>query len=377
MNIRLFKPSLGQEELDEIKDSFNQSWIGLGPKVNQFEEKWSKFLGCRESIAVNSATAALHLALRCFDFPEGSKVLVPTNTFSATASAVLYNNLIPVFVDSNEETLGIDLEDLKEKYDKDCVAVMPVHYTGHPVEMDLLVPWARSKNLAIIEDCAHTVGGMYKGKYLGNWGDIGCFSFEEKKCMTTGDGGMLCSNNSELVRDVKAYRWVGIDKDNWKTAKEYTKKNKDALHWFYELRVLGYKYNMNDLAASIGLIQLNKVEEMNRKRSNLIEEYIDGLEKLNIEPLLPFDPKKYVYQMFGIRHKLRDELILFLKSKGIATGCHYTPLHMQPLFKEFKGDCPNAEKIYPSMLTLPLHVGLSSEDILYILSSLHDFERLH
>ena len=373
MNIRLFKPSLGKEELEEIKSSFDESWIGLGPKVSQFEREWSKFIGCKESIAVNSATAALHLALRCFDFPQGSKVLVPMNTFSATASAVLYNNLVPVFVDSNKETLGIDLDDLKKKYDEDCVAVMPVHYTGHPVAMDLLVPWARSKNLAIIEDCAHTVKGMYKGKYLGTWGDIGCFSFEEKKCMTTGDGGMLCSNNSELVRDVKAYRWVGIDKDNWKTAKEYTKKNKDALHWFYELRVLGYKYNMNDLAASIGLVQLNKVEEMNSKRSKLIAEYMDGLEKLNIEPLLPFKPKKFVYQMFGIRHTSRDDLIVFLKSKGIATGCHYTPLHMQPLFKQFQGDCPNAEKIYPSMITLPLHVGLSSKDISYILSCLNEF----
>ena len=151
MNIRLFKPSLGNEELEAVKDAFNRSWIGLGPKVNEFEEAWEKFLGCEEAIALNSATAALHLALAVFRFPEGKKVLVPSLTFSSTASAILYNRLEPVFVDSDPVTLGIDLDDLDRKYDKDCVAVMPVHYTGHPVAMERLVRWAREKNLKIIE----------------------------------------------------------------------------------------------------------------------------------------------------------------------------------------------------------------------------------
>ena len=197
----------------------------------------------------------LHLALASFKFPKGKKVLVPSLTFSATASAVLYNNLIPVFVDSNPKTLSIDVKDLKAKYDKDCVAVMPVHFSGHPAEMDI-VPWARSMNLKIIEDCAHTSGSNFKGKKLGLWGDISCYSFEEKKLMTTGDGGMICSNNELLLKDIRAMRWVGIDKDNWKTAKSYTTKDKDSMHWYYELKELGYKYNMNDLAASIGLVQL-------------------------------------------------------------------------------------------------------------------------
>jgi len=186
MNIRLFKPSLGEDELASIKEAFERSWVGLGPMVNQFEEEWAKFIGCKVAIGLNSATAALHLALTAFNFPEGKKVLVPSLTFSATASAVLYNRLMPVFVDSDPVTLGIDLEDLKRKYDKDCVAVIPVHYSGHPVPMDKLMPWARENNLKVIEDCAHAAGVVYKGKTLGTWGDIGCYSFEEKKCMTTG-----------------------------------------------------------------------------------------------------------------------------------------------------------------------------------------------
>jgi perosamine synthetase len=374
MNIRLFKPSLGQEELDKIKEAFDRSWIGLGPLVSEFEEKWAKFVGAEIAIGLNSATAALHLALRVFGFPKGKKVLVPSLTFSSTASAILYNDLIPVFVDSDPVTLGISLEDLERKYDKDCVAVMPVHYAGHPVPMEKLMPWAREKNLKVIEDCAHTAGADYKGKVLGTWGDIGCYSFEEKKLMTTGDGGMMVTNDPELFKNVKAMRWVGIDKDNWKTAKEYTEANKDAMHWFYELNVLGYKYNMNDLAAAIGLVQLAKLPAFNTLRSEIIRKYLIGFEKVNgITPLLPFEPEKYPYQMFGIRAKNRDAMMIYLKSKGIATGCHYTPLSKQPLFKSYAYDCNYIEKEATKFITLPLHANLTDEEIKYIITNLSSF----
>jgi len=375
MNIRLFKPSLTDLEIESVKDAFDRAWIGLGPKVNEFEEAWKKHLGCEVAIALNSATAALHLALRVFGFQRGKKVLVPSMTFSATASAVLYNDLVPVFVDSDLITLGMSLEDLDRKYDKDCIAVIPVHYCGHPVPMEKLVPWARERNLKIIEDCAHTTGSLYKGTPLGLWGDIGCFSFEEKKLMTTGDGGIIVSDDPDLLKDIKAMRWVGIDKDNWKTAKEYTSLNRDAYHWYYELNILGWKYNMNDLAASIGLAQLNRLPEMNKKRSQIIQKYLYGIKELKtIQPLLPYRPDKYVYQMFGVRAERKDELILYLKTKGIATGCHYTPLTMQPLFKPFGSPCPVAEKEYFKMVTLPLHADLTDEEVEYIISHLKCFD---
>lgn len=374
MNIRLFKPSLGEEELQAIKEAFDRSWVGLGPKVAEFENEWANFIGCEMALGVNSATAALHLALACFGFPEGKKVLVPSLTFSSTASAVLYNRLIPVFVDSDPITLGISLEDLERKYDKDCVAVIPVHYAGHPVPMDRLAPWAKEKGLKVIEDCAHTAGGRYMGRSLGTWGDVGCFSFEEKKCMTTGDGGMMVTNDPELFKNVKAMRWVGIDKDNWKTAQEYTRANMDAMHWFYELRVLGYKYNMNDLAASIGLVQLKKLPAFNKRRSEIIRQYLDGLARINgISPLLPYEPEKYPYQMFGIRSENRDDLMIFLKSKGIATGCHYTPLSAQPLFKEWGNNCPYIEKEANRFITLPLHADLTDAEVNFVIETLNDF----
>lgn len=371
MNIRLFKPSVGEEELQLIKEAFDRSWIGLGPMVNKFEDEWAKFIGCEMAVGVNSATAALHLALMVFGFPKGKKVLVPSLTFSATASAVLYNNLIPVFVDSDPVTLGMSIEDMKKKYDKDVVAVIPVHYAGHPVKMEELAPWAREKGLKIIEDCAHTAGGVYKGKTLGTWGDIGCFSFEEKKCMTTGDGGMMVTNDPDLFKDVKAMRWVGIDKDNWKTAQAYVDANHDAMHWFYELNVLGYKYNMNDLAASIGLAQLKKLPEFNRRRSEIIRQYLNGLDRIpGIKPLLPFEPEKYPYQMFGIRSVKRDELMIYLKSEGIATGCHYTPLSIQPLFISYGSNCSYIEKEADKFITLPLHNDLIDDEINFVIETI-------
>ncbi len=375
MNVRLFKPSVGKEELEKIKEAFDRSWIGLGPNVNNFEQKWAEFIGCKEAIGLNSATAALHLALMVFGFAKGKKVLVPSLTFSATASAVLYNDLVPVFVDSDPVTLGMDIEDMKRKFTKDVVAVIPVHYAGHPVSMEKLMPWAHEKGLKVIEDCAHTAGAIYKGKPLGTWGDIGCFSFEEKKLMTTGDGGMIVSNNPDLLKDVKAFRWVGIDKDNWKTAQNYTNANKNALHWFYEINLLGYKYNMNDLSASIGLAQLEKLPQMNSRRSEIIRMYLQGIDEIaGIQPLLPFEPEEYVYQMFGIRAEKRDELMIYLKSQGVATGCHYTPLSKQPLFKEFASGCEFIEQEADKFITLPLHADLTNEEVNYVIEHLKKFQ---
>lgn len=374
MNIRLFKPSLGKEELQAIKEAFDRSWIGLGPKVNEFEKAWQEFTGTKMAIGLNSATAALHLALSAFRFPKKKKVLVPSLTFSSTASAVLYNCLVPVFVDSDPVSLGISLEDLETKYDKDCVAVIPVHYAGHPVPMDKLMEWAKEKNLKVIEDCAHTAGGMYKGKMLGTWGDIGCYSFEEKKLMTTGDGGMMVTNNPKLFKDIKAMRWVGIDKDNWKKAKAYTETSRNALHWYYELNILGYKYNMNDLAASIGLVQLKKLPKFNKRRSEIVRKYLNELYGINkLSPLLPFEPEKYPYHIFGIRVEYRDALMIYLKSKGIATGCHYTPLSLQPLFRAYAKDCDFIEKEANKFITLPLHADLTDKEVSFIVTEVKNF----
>lgn len=377
--IRLFKPSVGKEELESIKEVLDISWLGLGEKVSDFENKWSNHIGINHSVAFNSATAALHLSLALFRFKQGKKVLVPSMTFASTAAAVIYNNLIPVFVDCDEKSLTIDVVDLENKWTSDCVAIIPVHYGGEPCDMEKIVSFAKAKNMKVIEDCAHTQGGVYKGVKLGAWGDIGCFSFEEKKGMTTGDGGMACSNDKELLEPLKSMRWVGIDKDTWK--RNEIKNQNIERHWYYEISLLGYKYNMNNLAASIGLAQLKKLDSFNSHKSKLIQLYLDGIKNIKgIEPLLPYSQVKQdnsAYWLFGVRCEKRDDLIVYLTNLGISTGVHFTPLNMQPLFANYPGKTPVAKKIYEKICTLPLHMDLTVREVNYVIDALNSFSLKH
>jgi perosamine synthetase len=303
--------------------------------------------------------------------------MVPAITFASTATAVLYNRLIPVFIDVDPVSSTIDLNDMESKYSKGCVAIMPVHFGGQPAPMDEVMKFAKSKGLAVIEDCAHCAGGDFKQKKLGTWGDIGCFSFEEKKCMTSGDGGMICSDDEDLINPLVAYRWIGIDKDTWKRASSYADAiNLESRHWYYEIAVLGYKYNMNDLSASIGLAQLKKLDWMNSKRCDHIMKYIAGIQSLrNIRLMLPYEPEKYVYWIFGVRCERRDDLIMFLKSKGIATGVHYMPLTKHPLFRPYQSECREADKIWKEFVTLPLFVDITPVQIEYVVNALIEFDR--
>lgn len=377
MQIRLFKPSVGEEELANIREVFDRAWLGLGPLVTRFEKEWSDYIGAKASVGVNSATAALHLSLTAFGFKPGKKVLIPAITFVSTATAALYNQLEPVFVDIDENTLSISLDDLDRKITPDCIAVMPVHMGGHPVRMELLTALARRHHLAVIEDCAHCAGGSYGGKKLGTWGDIGCFSFEEKKSMTTGDGGMLSSNQPDLIEPLRAHRWVGIDKDTWKRAAGYTAAGaEDARHWYYEVAVLGYKYNMNDLMAALGLAQLKKLDSMNVRRRAIIQRYLDGIRDCGqIRPLLPYKLEDSSYWIFGVRCDARDKLILHLKKRGIATGVHYMPIPLHPLFRQYRSDIPVANRVWKTMITLPLFPDLTDAEVDYVIEALRDFER--
>ncbi|MBU5674070.1 DegT/DnrJ/EryC1/StrS family aminotransferase [Paenibacillus brevis] len=375
MKVRLFKPSVGKEELESIQDSFKKAWLGLGPKVTEFEQRWSQYIGSKESVGVNSCTAALHLALAAYRFPEGKKVLVPALTFASTAMAILYNRLIPVFVDVDETTLGISLEDLDRKFDKDCVAVMPVHFGGHPVPMDELVAWAKLRSLKVIEDCAHTAGGKYKGKSLGTWGDIGCYSFEEKKCMTTGDGGMISFDDPELLNPLRHVRWIGINKDTWVRYEQSEMGSPDTNGWYYEISDIGYKYNMNDLMASIGLVQLQKLDVMNRRRERIIGQYLNAIKDLDyIHPAIPYHLQDSSYWAFIVRVQDRERFIAHMQTRGVSTGVHYMPLPMQPLFMKFAGETPVAESVWKQLVTLPLFPDLTAEEIEHVKESIRSYD---
>lgn len=377
MQIRLFKPSVGQEELENIRGVFERSWLGLGPLVSQFEKEWTEYIGCASSVGVNSATAALHLAVGAFGFKPGAKVLVTSLTFVSSATCILYNNLEPVFVDVDPETLSMSIEDLERKTTKDCVAIVVVHFGGHPAPMDRIMEFAKIHHLKVIEDCAHCAGGEYLGRKLGTWSDIGCFSFEEKKSMTTGDGGMLCANDPELIEPLRATRWIGIDKDTWKRQSQYTKTAlDDPRHWYYEVSVLGYKYNMNDLMAAIGLAQLKKLDQMNQRRRDAIRRYLDGIKGLaQLVPLLAYSLPGSSYWLFGVRHPRRDPLILHLKRLGIATSVHYMPVPWHPLFAPYRNLTPVADVVWQALITIPLFADITNEEVDYVLDGLRSFDR--
>ena len=373
-NIRLFKPSLGKEELKEIQKVFKKSWIGYGPQVKKFEHSWSKYIGVKYSVGVTSCSAALHIALASKKFKKKKKVLIPAMTFTATAAAALYNDLEPVFVDINEYDLNINFKDLIKKYSKDCVAVIPVHVGGHPCEMEKIVPWAKKKNLLVIEDCAHTAGGIYKGKKLGTWGDISCFSFEEKKMLTTGDGGMICTNNKSLASKFKILSFHGWDRDPWLRHKKGVNKSLNGKHWYYQIKELGFKYNMNDLMAAIGLAQLKKLNFFNNRRNKGVERYLKGIKNLKeIKPYFNKYLSEITYWMFAIRLKNRDKLISYLKKRGIATSVYWIPVPMHPLYRKYKKKIPVTERIWKELITLPLFSDIKNKEIDYVINSIKEF----
>ena len=374
--IRLFKPSVGNNEIKNIKKIFKSSWLGYGPLVKKFEDSFSKFIGTKYAIGVNSGTAALHLAVLSQNFKKGKKILVPSITFSATAASVLYCGLEPKFVDINENDLTIDFEDLKRKYSKDCVAVICVHMGGHPCKMEKIKPWAKKKKLFLIEDCAETCGSIYKNKKIGSWGDISCFSFEEKKIITTGDGGMICLNDKKIYDKIKSLSFHGWNIDPWTRHKNsFYSKKKMKQHWNYEIVNLGYKYNMNDLMASIGISQFRKLKKFNLRRKKILEKYLNGISNLkSLKPTFPYILKDSSYWLFSIRTKKRDQLVNFLRKKNISTAVHFVPLPLNKLYKKYKSNVRNSLKVWKEIVSLPFFPDLDNKKLDYIIKCLKLFD---
>lgn len=372
-SIRLFKPLVDKNDVLEFQKVFEDQWLGLGSSVYDLESQWSQTIGNKFSIATNSATSALHLACESFKFPAESEILVPSLTFVSSVTSIIYSNLRPVFVDICPVSLNLDINLLSKYITAKTKAILVVHYGGEPAKMDALCQFAKDFNLRVIEDCAHTQGGSYLGKKLGTWGDIGCFSFEEKKGMTTGDGGMLITDSEEINTYVRKARWLGIDKDTWSRADQ-----KGAVARNYIIDVLGFKYNMNNLAASLGLAQLKKLSLINSTKTKYIKRYLQTIKKCNrLQALLPYSQINSTdcsYWLFGVRTSERDALISFLDSKGISHGIHFTPINEQPYFKKFAHITPVASSISKKILTLPLSAAHTLEEIEYVCDALEEFD---
>ncbi|OGU48076.1 MAG: UDP-4-amino-4,6-dideoxy-N-acetyl-beta-L-altrosamine transaminase, partial [Ignavibacteria bacterium GWB2_36_8] len=264
------KPFISEEEVNEIVDTVRSGWLSMGPKTIRFEEAFNSYIGCKKSIAVSSWTAAGHLTLEAYGIRPGDEVIVPTMTFPATAEIVCYFAAKPVIVDVDEDTLNISLKEIERAITPKTKAIIPVHYGGQPCDMDEIHDIANKHNIKVIEDAAHSLPATYKGKKVGTISDVTCFSFYATKTLSTGEGGMICTNDEEIAERCSIMRLHGINRDAWK---RYTESGS----WYYEVVAPGYKYNFTDLQASLGLPQLKKVDLMWQSRRDIAARYTQAL----------------------------------------------------------------------------------------------------
>ena len=357
--IPVFKPSYGEEEFESVREVLKSGWIGLGPKTQEFEERFAAFLRISFAVAVNSATAALHLSLKVAGV-EGHEVITTPMTFISTSHAILYNGGIPVFADIEPDTLNMDPEDVKRKITERTRAIVVVHYGGHACDMDQILTMARENKLKVIEDAAHACGGKFRGQMLGALGDFGCFSFHAVKNLATGDGGMITTNDEEANSRLRKLRWVGISRSTW------DRSERKSYSWEYDVEELGFKYHMNDITAALGLVQLAKLEQTNARRRYLAERYTRLLNDIKwIEMPIEKDYTRSAWHNYVIKVANpadRDYLMEHLKEHGISTGMHYIPNHLYQMYRPYvKGKLPVTESVWKKLITLPLFPDLTDE----------------
>jgi len=367
--IPLCIPDLSEEELNLVKEVLDSGWLAHGPKNKQFEEEFAKYIGVKKAVSLNSCTSALHLAIEAQEIT--GEVILPSFTFVASANAVVTAGAKPVFADIEYATCNLDPEKIREAITDKTEAVMPVHFAGHPCKMDEILELAKEHNLKIIEDSAECIGGEYHGKKTGSFGS-GCFSFYPTKNMTTGEGGMLTTDDEELAGKVKAMRGHGIES----TTYEREKKEKP---WLRAASYAGYNFRLCDILAAIGLIQLKKLDEMNelrRKHAAYLNKHLN-LGGINT----PFESRdcKHVYQMYTVKVADgvdRTQFVQGLREMGVGASVHFDPpIHLQPYYlngRFNRGDLSNTEKVADSIVTLPMYPQLQREDLDKMVSSIEE-----
>jgi dTDP-4-amino-4,6-dideoxygalactose transaminase len=361
------KPFISEEEINEIVDTVRSGWLSMGPKTIKFEDAFNSYIGCKKSLAVSSWTAAGHLALEAYELKAGDEVIVPTMTFPATAEIVCYFGAKPVIVDVEEATLNISLLEIEKALTSKTRAIIPVHYGGQPCDMDEILDFAKKHNLKVIEDAAHSLPATYKGKKIGTISDVTCFSFYATKTLSTGEGGMICTNDETLAERCKIMRLHGINRDAWK---RYTESGS----WYYEVVAPGYKYNFTDLQASLGLPQLKKVDMMWQSRQSIAARYIQALKDNKYIRLHGIkNDRESSWHLFPIRLNLetltinRAQLIDEMRKNNIGVGVHFMPVHQHIYYKEtFNLDDKNypvSSSVFPRLISLPIYPGMSDEHV--------------
>ena len=369
--IPVFRPSITQAEIDAVTEVLKSGWLGLGPVTAKFEEEFAKAMGVPVAVGFNSGTAALHLGLMALGVKEGDEVIVPTITFVSTAMVAEYLGAKPVFVDVEPDTLCMSVEDVRRKITRRTKAIVPVHYGGHPCDMDALASISVETGIPIMEDAAHACGTRHKDRVVGSISPMTCFSFHAVKNLTTGEGGMVTAKDPEMGKLLRELRWMGISKDTW----DRTEQNK-VYAWQYWVRRLGFKAHLSDIAAAIGRVQLTRLEELNRRRREIVGRYdeaLRGLDWLQTPPERPY--ARSSWHIYHVKTDARDNLIAHLKKHDIAPGVHYYPIHLHPYYREKSPgtSCPVAEEQWKRIVTLPLYPDLTDAQVDQIIEVILDF----
>lgn len=370
-NIPLSFPSIGDEERQAVLEVLGSGWLTHGPKNQEFEEAFAEYLNVGHAVSMNSCASTLHAAVQCQGIT--GEVIVPSFTWVASVNAIITAGAIPVFADIKPTTCNIDPLSIENLVTSKTEAVMPVHYAGQTADMKAIMKIAQRHGLAVIEDSAETIGGKHHGMMAGSFG-VGCFSFFPTKNMTTGEGGMLTTNDGELARKARCLIGHGIDNSTYE-------RESAGKPWFRGASMIGYNFRLSNFQAAMGLVQLNKLDTLNNKRRDLAAVY---KKELRNQPQisLPFEmpENRHVYQMFTIQVKdadCRNDLVDHLRESGIGASVHFSPVvHKMKPFSENKfrrGDLTNTEKVESSIITLPLYPDMAVEDVELVSSVINDY----
>jgi perosamine synthetase len=367
-------PDIGEEEIAAVVDALRSGWLSTGPKTLAFEEEFAAAIGARYAIAVNSATAGLHLGLNAAAIGPGDEVLVPTLTFASTAATVIHVGARPRLVDCEPDTLNMDVEDAARKCGPRTRAIVPVHFGGHPCRMDALGTLAARHGLMVMEDAAHAPAAAYRGQRIGTISPLTVFSFYATKNLTTGEGGMVTTGSAELNDRLRSRRLHGMTRDAWK---RYTAEGS----WRYDVSYPGFKYNMTDIAAALGRVQLRRLPEMQARRAVLVRRYQEALADVEEIELPPTHPDvEHAWHLYFIRVRPaclrvdRDEVIRQLNTAGIGTSVHFIPLHEHSYYRDVLGyrpdEFPRASDAAARLISLPLFSKMTTADVDFVVEAL-------
>ncbi len=370
------QPLLGEEEIDEVVHCLRSGWLTTGLKVRQFEREFSEFIGARHSLAVNSCTAALHLALEAIGVGPGDEVITTPMTFTATAAVIEHLGARPVFADVEAKTLNIDPAAIERRVTPRTKVILPVHFAGQACDMDAIMGVGRQHGIPIVEDAAHAIPTTYHGRLVGTLSDITCFSFYATKNVTTGEGGMVVTDREEYADRMKLMHLHGMSRDAWK---RYTQNGS----WSYEILAPGFKYNLTDIAAAIGIHQLRKCHAFHQRRLAIANQYDAGLAGVPGIVLPEVDDRQahgwhlYVIQVDSEQLNIgRNEFIDKLIARNIGVSVHFIPLHVHPYYRERYSlqptDYPNAMAAYERIISLPIYAKMGDEDVRHVIDAVRD-----